>query len=210
MQRRNPVVPDPAILNAIESHSLLVSGGVIAVRPGRSVDGRVRPGHDGRRQWPGRRGGVRTVARNTSTPSWAPAWSRPATRMSCRCRPSSSPPRMGRRSRTANATPPGAGWPGTVRRSLTRVRSSSATICPPASRRHIRPSPNTSRRQTGRASRNHAYLRASRCAGLAPDRHRTWATYRFFEHLRTITTYVVFADWSHLLRSIAASAIRPP
>jgi hypothetical protein len=36
------------------------------------------------------------------------------------------------------------------------------------------------------------------------------ATYRFFEHLRTITTYVVFQDWSHLLDSIAASAIRPP
>ena len=35
-------------------------------------------------------------------------------------------------------------------------------------------------------------------------------TYRFFEHLRTITTYVVFQDWSHLLRSIAAAAIRPP
>ena len=35
------------------------------------------------------------------------------------------------------------------------------------------------------------------------------ATYRFFEHLRTITTYVVFQDWSHLLGSIAASAIRP-
>jgi len=36
------------------------------------------------------------------------------------------------------------------------------------------------------------------------------ATYRFFEHLRTITTYVVFQDWSHLLDCIAASAIRPP
>jgi hypothetical protein len=35
-------------------------------------------------------------------------------------------------------------------------------------------------------------------------------TYRFFEHLRTITTYVVFQDWSHLLQSIAAAAIRPP
>ncbi len=35
-------------------------------------------------------------------------------------------------------------------------------------------------------------------------------TYRFFEHLRTITTYVVFQDWDHLLRSIAAAAIRPP
>ena len=34
--------------------------------------------------------------------------------------------------------------------------------------------------------------------------------YRFFEHLRTITTYVVFQDWDHLLRSIAAAAIRPP
>jgi hypothetical protein len=35
-------------------------------------------------------------------------------------------------------------------------------------------------------------------------------TYRFFEHLRTITTYVVFQDWPHLLQSIAAAAIRPP
>ena len=36
------------------------------------------------------------------------------------------------------------------------------------------------------------------------------ATYRFFEHLRTITAYVVFESWSHLLQSIAASALRPP
>jgi len=36
------------------------------------------------------------------------------------------------------------------------------------------------------------------------------ATYRFCEHRRTITTYVVFQDWSHLLNSIAAAAIRPP
>jgi hypothetical protein len=36
------------------------------------------------------------------------------------------------------------------------------------------------------------------------------ATYRFFEHLRTITTYVVFQDWAHLLRSIAEANIRPP
>jgi hypothetical protein len=35
-------------------------------------------------------------------------------------------------------------------------------------------------------------------------------TYRFFEHLRTITAYVVFQDWSHLLQSIAAAAVRPP
>jgi hypothetical protein len=35
-------------------------------------------------------------------------------------------------------------------------------------------------------------------------------TYRFFEHLRTITTYVVFHGWPHLLRSIEAAAIRPP
>ena len=35
-------------------------------------------------------------------------------------------------------------------------------------------------------------------------------TYRFFEHLRTITAYVVFRDWPHLLQSIAAAAIRPP
>jgi len=36
------------------------------------------------------------------------------------------------------------------------------------------------------------------------------AAYRFFEHLRTITVYVVFESWDHLLRSIAAAAIRPP
>jgi hypothetical protein len=35
-------------------------------------------------------------------------------------------------------------------------------------------------------------------------------TYRFFEHLRTLTVYAVFEDWDHLLRSIAAAAIRPP
>ncbi len=34
--------------------------------------------------------------------------------------------------------------------------------------------------------------------------------YRFFEHLRTITVYVVFQDWPHLLQSIAAAAVRPP
>jgi hypothetical protein len=33
---------------------------------------------------------------------------------------------------------------------------------------------------------------------------------RFFEHLRTITVYVVFADWLHLLQSVAAAALRPP
>jgi Transposase DDE domain len=36
------------------------------------------------------------------------------------------------------------------------------------------------------------------------------ATYRFFEHLRTVTAYVVFETWNHLLRSIAAAAVRPP
>ena len=36
------------------------------------------------------------------------------------------------------------------------------------------------------------------------------AAYRFFEHLRTITTYVVFQNWAHLLRSIAEADIRPP
>jgi hypothetical protein len=34
--------------------------------------------------------------------------------------------------------------------------------------------------------------------------------YRFFEHLRTVTAYVVFETWDHLLRSIAAAAVRPP
>jgi hypothetical protein len=36
------------------------------------------------------------------------------------------------------------------------------------------------------------------------------ATYRFFEHLRTITTYVVFQEWAQLLRSIAEANIQPP
>ncbi|WP_146101738.1 hypothetical protein [Rhodopila globiformis] len=36
------------------------------------------------------------------------------------------------------------------------------------------------------------------------------ATYRFFEHLRTITTYVVFQNWAHLLHAIAEADIRPP
>jgi hypothetical protein len=36
------------------------------------------------------------------------------------------------------------------------------------------------------------------------------ATYRFFEHLRTVTAYVVFESWDHLLRSIEAAAVRPP
>lgn len=35
-------------------------------------------------------------------------------------------------------------------------------------------------------------------------------TGRFFEHLRTVTAYVVFETWDHLLRSIAAAAVRPP
>jgi hypothetical protein len=35
-------------------------------------------------------------------------------------------------------------------------------------------------------------------------------TYRFFEHLRTVTVYVVFQDWPHLLQSIAAATVRPP
>ena len=35
-------------------------------------------------------------------------------------------------------------------------------------------------------------------------------TYRFFEHLRTVTIYVVFESWDHLLRSIEAAAVRPP
>ena len=32
-------------------------------------------------------------------------------------------------------------------------------------------------------------------------------TYRFFEHLRTVTIYVVFESWDHLLRSIEAAAV---
>jgi hypothetical protein len=36
------------------------------------------------------------------------------------------------------------------------------------------------------------------------------ARYRFFEHLRTITAYIVFDDWTHLLKSIANPKARPP
>lgn len=36
------------------------------------------------------------------------------------------------------------------------------------------------------------------------------ATYRFFENLRTITAYLVFHDWSHLLHAITAAELRPP
>ncbi len=36
------------------------------------------------------------------------------------------------------------------------------------------------------------------------------ATYRFFEELRTITAYVVFDGWAHLLQSIAAADLQPP
>ena len=35
-------------------------------------------------------------------------------------------------------------------------------------------------------------------------------TYRFFEHLRTISATSFSADWPHLLQSIAAAALRPP
>ena len=36
------------------------------------------------------------------------------------------------------------------------------------------------------------------------------ARYRFFEHLRTITTYIVFDDWPHLLQTIINPKARPP
>ena len=36
------------------------------------------------------------------------------------------------------------------------------------------------------------------------------ATYRFFENLRTITAYVVFVDWPHLLRAMTTADLRPP
>ena len=36
------------------------------------------------------------------------------------------------------------------------------------------------------------------------------ATYRFFENLRTITAYMVFANWPHLLRAITTADLRPP
>jgi hypothetical protein len=36
------------------------------------------------------------------------------------------------------------------------------------------------------------------------------ARYRFFEHLRTVTAYIVFDDWPHLLHAIADPKARPP
>jgi hypothetical protein len=36
------------------------------------------------------------------------------------------------------------------------------------------------------------------------------ARYRFFEHLRTITAYIVFPDWQSLLAAIADPKARPP
>ena len=36
------------------------------------------------------------------------------------------------------------------------------------------------------------------------------ARYRFFEHLRTITAYIVFDDWPHLLNTIIDPKARPP
>jgi hypothetical protein len=42
------------------------------------------------------------------------------------------------------------------------------------------------------------------------DMRQLLVTYRYFENLRTITAYVVFADWPHLLRGIAAADPRPP
>ncbi len=36
------------------------------------------------------------------------------------------------------------------------------------------------------------------------------ARYRFFEHLRTITAYIVFDNWNHLLQSIADPKARSP
>jgi hypothetical protein len=36
------------------------------------------------------------------------------------------------------------------------------------------------------------------------------ARYRFFEHLRTITAYIVFPDWQSLLGAITDPKARPP
>jgi len=39
----------------------------------------------------------------------------------------------------------------------------------------------------------------------------TWvARYHFFEQLRSITAYIVFADWRGLLETIADPKARPP
>jgi hypothetical protein len=57
-----------------------------------------------------------------------------------------------------------------------------------------------------------AYHTAARLAALAwrAALAACGATYCFFENLRTITAYIVFRNWSHLLQSIAAADLRPP
>jgi len=54
---------------------------------------------------------------------------------------------------------------------------------------------------TAARSAAHAWRKAVTACG---------ATDRFFEHPRTVSAYVVFETWDHLLRSIEAAAVRPP
>ncbi len=104
--------------------------------------------------------------------------------------------------------PPAAGRAG---RSRTRPSTSSRpadTTSSTASGTARKPSPMSSSPSTCWPSPSTAaYLvvLAWRAAVIALG-----PTYRFFEHPRTITTYVVFQHWDHLLQSIAAAAIRPP
>jgi hypothetical protein len=123
---------DPLFYQAIETEGVLA--------PFQRLGGRVLIALDGTEHFCSRKivsaarhENARTVARNTSTPSWAPPSSHPATNRSCRCRRNSSPPATEQRSRTANATPRSAGWSAMVRRWRIAGRSFSATICSPAS-----------------------------------------------------------------------------
>ena len=48
------------------------------------------------------------------------------------------------------------------------------------------------------------------CLAWAEAMAARQANYRFFEHLRSITAYVVFHDWEQLPGSITDTAVRPP
>jgi hypothetical protein len=125
---------------------------------------------------------------NASTPSWAPQSSHRATSRSCRCRRNSSPHRTARRSRTASATPPSAGWPGTATRSRICGRSFSATTYSPASR-----SPPPSSRMAA------TLVRVAAQASPA-SRHRT----------RPTPNTCMAPNWRSTARPSAKAASAPP
>ena len=155
------------VRSAVHSRPSETAGATDA--PFQRLDGRVLIALDGTRafllaqnQLPAaaRHGSVPTAARNTSTPSWAPPSSRRATSRCCRCRRSSSPRRTGRRSRTASATPPSAGWPGMA----AAVAASAARL---SRRRSVR-LPADRRRHPAGGRQFHPHLQAV----IASDHHR--------------------------------------